>query len=200
MAPNVQGLVVLCFEDLALESVTWIFILTFWIPEKGNGIQASIPRNHTCPDAAVHGRPGTWASGDAHLTRVRKMDWNHSACQDLPLQAGEEDNLLFLTSLGTSLSKSPVLWNKSSDLEKKTIFFLKIEYLITRNTITSWTLYLGTVLGAYSHFFCLKLWFKSHLTPRWCLHLPWCLSRCLASFSGRQLTPPILVLLRSPLR
>ena len=53
------------------------------------------------------------------------MEWNHSTCQDPPLPepkdnllAEEENNLLFLNPLDTSLTKCPALWNKSNDQAK----------------------------------------------------------------------------------
>lgn len=108
-------------------------ILPFEPQKMKMGIQEAIPRKHTSPDSAVHRRPRTWASGNAHFTCAMKMEWNHSedsACRDLPLQApkdsllaGRENNLLFLNPLDTSLSKSLVLWNKGSDLVKNN--FLK---------------------------------------------------------------------------
>lgn len=69
-----------------------------------------------------------------------------------------------------------------------------------RNSTASQMLYLGIAVGAHAHLFCLRLWFESHLISMWQLCFLWCLPCCLASFSGCQLTPFTLSLLKSPHR
>ena len=102
-AHNVQSF---CFCALKIWDLQMWFEYTFFFffyllsPRKGKvRFRCPFPET-TSPDSAIHRRPGTVASGNAHLTYMRKMEWNHSTCQDPPLQepkdnllAGEENNL-----------------------------------------------------------------------------------------------------------
>lgn len=78
---------------------SFFFFFTFWALGKGKqGSDAPSQKPHH--QTGIHRRPGAMASGNAHLTYMRKMEWNHSTCRDPPLQepkdnllAGEENNL-----------------------------------------------------------------------------------------------------------